>query len=307
MMDEELCEYVSTRFQQRTLDLIEQQNEIIEEYRGKGYTLTVRQLYYQNVARGYCDSGDKAYKRIQEAVTKGRMAGLIDWWSIEDRTRRVMGMRHHTSPAALMREMVWSYRTQKWRDQPVRFEVWIEKDALTGIINGVCSELDISYTALRGFTSLSEMWRAATQRFRRMLDRGQRVVILHMGDHDPSGLDATRDIIDKMETFGAAVEVRRIALNMEQVRALNPPSFEAKPTDSRSRAYIEEYGNEAWELDALDPEMLSALIRDEVMSERDADLWAAAEAAQEAERESLTAVADDWDAVQEWLATRGGD
>jgi len=302
-----LEQYVEIRFQQRTLDLIEQHNEIINEYKAKGLTLTVRQLYYQHVARGWCESSGPALKRIQESVANGRMAGLIDWWSIEDRTRHVRGNQHHDSPASIMRIAARSYRTDKWADQPVRFEVWIEKDALTGIIDPVCRELDVDYTALRGFTSLSEMWRAATGRFADYIAAGQRVVILHMGDHDPSGIDATRDIEAKMETFGAAVEVRRIALNMEQIRELNPPSFEAKPTDSRSRAYIEEYGNEAWELDALNPDMFADLIRDEVMSERDADLWAAAEAAQEAERESLTAVADDWAAVQEWLATRGGD
>lgn len=94
------------------------------------------------------------------------------------------------------------------------------------------------------------MWSAA-QRFISQDYRDNRVII-HLGDHDPSGIDMTRDIQERLQMFGADVYVKRVALTMNQIGTYNPPPNPAKITDSRASKYIDEYSNESWELDALE-------------------------------------------------------
>jgi len=177
-------------------------------------------------------------------------------------------------------------------------EVWIEKDALVGVFERVSQELDIGLFSCRGYTSQSEMWVAA-QRLRRYEQAGQEVVILHFGDHDPSGLDMTRDITDRLALFGANLDVRRLALTMDQVREYNPPPNPAKETDSRFTAYIQEYGDESWELDALPPDVLADLVRAEVDTLKDLDRWNAATSLEKSHKQTLAAVAESWDDVAE--------
>jgi len=157
-----------------------------------------------------------------------------------------------------------------WANQERRCEVWIEKEALAGVIEGVCRELDCPYFACRGYVSQSEQWRAGV-RFR----GDQPTVIIHLGDHDPSGIDMTRDNADRLAMFAGAhkTEVRRIALNADQVEQYEPPPNPAKETDSRFQEYERLYGDQSWELDALEPATIADLIRSEVESIRDPDLW----------------------------------
>jgi hypothetical protein len=125
----------------------------------------------------------------------------------------------------------------------------------------------------------------------------QQTVILHLGDHDPSGVDMTRDIQDRLELLSdrAPIEVRRIALTMEQVRRYNPPPNPAKITDSRSASYIDKYGDKSWELDALEPRVLVALIKENVISIRDNKMYQEAYNKQENGRKSLITAAKKWD------------
>jgi len=150
------------------------------------------------------------------------------------------------------------FRIDKWATQPRRIEVWIEKDALVGVIEGVCTELDVPYFSCRGYTSQSEMWVGAQRLAAHWRKAKQNPLILHFGDHDPSGIDMTRDIQARLQEFsfgtaGHPLELRRLALNMDQVELYGPPPNPAKLTDSRCEAYMEEHGNESWELDALEP------------------------------------------------------
>jgi len=132
-------------------------------------------------------------------------------------------------------------------------------------------------------------------------DRRQKIIVLHLGDHDPSGIDMSRDIEDRLRLFSrnAPIEVRRIALTMEQIEDQQPPPNPAKVTDSRYEGYAAEYGNESWELDALEPQFLSALILEEIIGERDPNLWAVAVNEQETEREQIQDVIDRWNELFE--------
>lgn len=282
--------YETHTFKPDTVAIIERANEIIEEYQRQGFDLTLRQLYYQHVARGLILNNDREYKRLGSIINDARMAGLIDWEHIVDRTRYIRQNSHWDSPADIVNSCARQFQYDKWEDQPNRVEVWIEKDALVGVIEGVCKELDVPHFSCRGYTSQSEMW-AAAQRLRGYSEAGQTPYILHLGDHDPSGIDMTRDIMGRLETFLGDVEVQRLALNMDQVEEHQPPPNPAKITDSRSDSYIEQFGEESWELDALEPQVIVGLVRSAIVELRDEALWAAQVRREGEARQRLTKVA----------------
>lgn len=280
--------YIEKSFQNATLDLITTANTIIEEYQAQGFSLTLRQLYYQMVARDILPNQQKEYKRLGSIISNGRRAGLISWQAIEDRTRNLRGNTHWSSPESRIRSAIKWYAIDKWKDQPYRPEVWIEKDALVGVIAGVCNRLDIDYFSCRGYTSDSEMWRAGHNRLAQRIANGQTPVIIHLGDHDPSGIDMTRDIVDRLELFsGADIDVQRVALNRDQIDRFQPPPNPAKLSDSRAAKYISIHGRSSWELDALDPAIIAEIIERTVMDMRDEDLWDEATETEEAHRQRL--------------------
>lgn len=264
-------QYKEINFRQSSLDLIKLVNQVIQEYQAQGYELTLRQAYYQLVARGYIPNNERSYKNIGNLINDGRLAGLIDWYAITDRTRNLRGNSHWDTPAEVIESAKHSYRLDKWEGQPNYVEVWVEKDALVDVVGQACRPLDVPFFSCRGYTSQSEMW-AAAQRFIRRDDREQRIII-HLGDHDPSGIDMTRDIQERLEMFGADVMVKRVALTMEQIDFYTPPPNPAKLTDSRCWGYIQRFGNESWELDALEPKVITDLITEQVTMYRDDTLY----------------------------------
>lgn len=243
--------------------IIELCNEIIDEYTNDGFILTLRQLYYQLVARDHIANKQSEYNRLGGIVNKGRLGGLIDWEAIEDRTRFIRELSHWSNPSHIIRDCASQFKIDFWENQSFRPEVWIEKDALIGVIEPVCEKYDVPYFSCRGYVSQSEMWNAA-QRVQTYIDEGQQPYIIHLGDHDPSGKDMTRDIEDRFNMFThySGVEVKRIALNWDQIEEYNPPPNPAKMTDSRFETYQAEFGDDSWELDALEPKVISKLIED---------------------------------------------
>lgn len=282
-----LIEYVPKRFGAKALDTIENANKIIGEYQAQGYELTLRQLYYQFVSRNLIQNTMREYKNLGSVVNDARLAGLIDWDAIVDRTRNLQGNQHWSSPSEIVAACVRSYQIDKWANQPTRVEVWIEKDALVGVIERVSRQNDVSFFSCRGYTSQSELWSAA-QRLRDYEIDGQDIVVLHLGDHDPSGKDMSRDIEDRLRLFGVeSLDVRRIALNMDQVRLFNPPPNPAKITDSRASKYIRQYGTKSWELDALEPQVIVDLIQDQIDEIRDNTKWNEKVREEKADRKEL--------------------
>lgn len=284
--------YVPRKFQSKSQNIIDKANQIIEEYQSQGYELTVRQLYYQFVARGFLSNIVKSYDLLKGVVNKARLAGQIDWNAIVDRTRKTTHNQHWDSPRQIVETCAYSYRIDTRETQPFYIEVWVEKEALAGIIEKTCEQLDILSFACRGYGSQSSMWQAA-QRIRAKESRGKKTIILHFGDHDPSGMDMTRDIQDRLDLFGTSTLVERIALNLDQVQKYNPPPDPAKLSDTRCREYIRKYGDNSWELDALEPKVLDELIRDQINMYTNSSLLKEAEELQEEEREVLNKVAND--------------
>jgi hypothetical protein len=292
-------QYKEINFRPKSLELIGLVNQVINEYKAQGYGLTLRQAYYQLVARGYIPNNERSYKNIGNLINDGRLAGLIDWTAITDRTRNLRGNSHWSNPSDVIASAKYSYLLNKWKGQPNYVEVWVEKDALVDIVGQACRPLDTPYFSCRGYTSQSEMWSAA-QRFIRQGDRENRIII-HLGDHDPSGIDMTRDIQERLTMFGANVHVKRVALTMEQIETYNPPPNPAKMTDSRCWKYIENFGYESWELDALEPKMLTNLITEQVTMYRDDEIYQAVCDREDREKEELQMLVDSYDEAINYL------
>lgn len=293
--------YVPKTFNADHQQMIDRANTIIAEYRRQGYDLTLRQLYYQFVSRDFLANNDKNYKKLGNVISDARRAGLVDWEAIVDRTRN---LRTHTgwrSPAAIVRACAAQFDVDWWEHQTHHVEVWIEKDALIGVLERACEEWRCGYFSCRGYTSDSEVW-GAGQRLIQARGRGKKPVILHLGDHDPSGIDMTRDIGDRLEMFsGRAVEIRRLALNMDQVEQYEPPPNPAKTTDARFGEYQRTYGDESWELDALDPTTITDLIATEMRTLIDNDAWEECQRRRDEGREQLSRVSDQWGRIIENL------
>jgi len=315
--------YKDMTFRDAAMQMIQRCNQIIETYAEQGFDLTLRQVYYKLVAtdmfpddrtwRYVPETGkwvrdpngtknaEPNYNWLGEIINDGRLAGLIDWERIVDRTRKLRKLAHWDSPAEIISDAAGQYRLDRWDGQEFRVEVWVEKDALVGVLEDVCNALDVPYFSCRGYTSQSEMWVAA-QRLLKWIDEGYTPLILHLGDHDPSGIDMTRDIKDRLAMFTEQeVEVRRLALTMEQIRSLNPPPNPCKVTDSRAAGYIGRFGRESWELDALEPQYIVDLIRSELEIILDLDKWERATKSEQAQRVLLTAASDQWAAIAKRL------
>lgn len=265
--------YISKNLRAHSLNRIEQVNWIVDDYLRQGYKLTLRQIFYQLVSRDLIENTVKSYKTLGDIVNDGRMLGLIDWDAIEDRTRQSHNAYGHTEVhehnveiddirTAVLRE-IEGYYLHPWTNQPYYLEVWVEKSALEGIVRTAAEKYRAPYLATRGYPSVT-LVKDAADRFIEHTEHGQLCVILHLGDHDPSGVDMTRDIGDRLATLGAGVDVQRIALNMPQIKKYNPPPNPAKETDSRCSSYMRRYGGFSWELDALRPEVLSELIQSKI-------------------------------------------
>jgi len=283
--------------------LLDKCQDIIINYQSKGFTLTLRQLYYQLVSKNLILNEVKAYKALVVLISKARLGGFIDWNAIEDRTRFIRTLPHWHSPLEIITATAGQYRRDKWEWQKYRPEIWIEKDALIGVIEPICNKYDVPYFSCRGYSSLSEMWRAGLRSLDAMANTSypKYPIIIHLGDHDPSGLDMTRDIQNRMNLFtGRKVKVVRIALNMNQIRKAKPliPPNPTKITDSRAPEYIKKFSNDSWELDALPPDTLMALVETEVKKYQDMDNWRSTERKERKERALLANIVDKWDRVK---------
>jgi hypothetical protein len=292
--------YQPKTFGDASLALIEKCNEIIEDYTAQGFVLTLRQLYYQLVSRDIIPNKQSEYKRIGSIVNDARLAGLIDWNAIEDRTRNLRRLSRWNTPNEIVESCARQFHMDMWEGQDVRPEVWIEKDALVGVIEGICNEYDVPFFSCRGYTSQSEMW-GASQRLRKIKQHGQAPIIFHFGDHDPSGKDMTRDIIDRLNLFLGGPKLERLALNMDQVEQYNPPPNPAKTTDSRYAGYIKEFGDESWELDALEPSVIADLIRGALDDLIDRDPWDDRRAKIAENKRELSLISENWNRVVKFL------
>lgn len=293
--------YTNVNLQRGSLQLVSACNRIVDEYLEQGYKLTLRQLYYQMVARGFIPNTPQSYKRLGSVVNDARLGGYMDWEAIEDRTRNLESLPCWDSPESIIGVCARTFRYNQWDGQDNYVEIWVEKEALAGVIERSAGKWDCPWIACRGYMSQSEMWAAANRFESQAKNHKGRLVILHLGDHDPSGIDMSRDIRDRLHVFmdQNAPMVVRIALNMDQVRQYNPPPNPAKVTDSRYASYQDEYGDESWELDALTPDVLDALIEENVKQYLNMKKFKRQETRTKLSRATIQRISERWDEVVE--------
>ena len=260
--------FITKNFGTDRLKTVATANEIIENYQAQGYRLTLRQLYYQFVSKDLIPNSERSYKNLGTAINEGRLAGLIDWDAIEDRVRVPKRSSEWQDIESLVSSALWAYRLPRWKGQDNYVELWVEKDALAGVLQPLATEFHVTLMVNRGYSSQSAMYESAN-RFKEHEDASCH--LLYLGDHDPSGEDMVRDIADRLEMFGASVKVQKLALTMAQVEQYDPPPNPAKTTDSRANKYVEKHGDSSWEVDALPPEVLAALIREAINELLDRD------------------------------------
>lgn len=276
------------KFREDTLKAIAQISVICEQYEGRGRVLTLRGLYYQLVARNLVENTDGSYNRVKGLVGDGRLAGLISWTAIEDLGRNVKGLRTWETPEQLLLEVPKMYRRDKWSDQKFHPEVWMEKQAVEGVVGQVCDEIEVDFLACKGYISHSEIWRAG-QRFAQRIREGRTPIVFYLGDHDPSGMQMVEDHQNRLGMFaGVPIQVVRIALNMPQIERYQPPPQPAKTSDSRYEGYVADTGlTESWELDALTPDVMHEIVRDAVRRIRDEKVWEASCEQENTERQFI--------------------
>lgn len=292
--------FIEKKFGKDALGLLGVIHSILEKYAAEGYDLSLRQLYYQLVAANVVPNTERSYKNVGNLVSDARLAGLIDWDAIEDRGRVTVRNSHWEKPADIIETCVRSFQIDKWAAQPSYIEVMVEKQALEGVLVPVCQALDISFTANKGYSSSSALYRAS-KRFLQRAREDKELYVIYLGDHDPSGIDMSRDVLDRLDLFMRedmgrghgedCITVNRIALNMDQIKTLKPPRNPAKMTDSRAGDYVSKFGTSSWELDAIEPKALAKLVTNAVYSIRDADLWEAEVERETAMRDELAAFA----------------
>ncbi len=287
--------FTTINFRKVSLERLAIINSILEEYRVKGYDLTVRQVYYQMVARGYIENSQKSYDRLADLVNNGRLAGLIDWAMIVDRGRETVTPATWKNPAEIVKTAANQFAVDKWEDQPNHIEVMVEKQALEGVLIPVCQRLGIRFTANKGYSSSSTLYEAGKRLYKKTLE-GKTVWVLYLGDHDPSGIQMTEDVENRLNLFAGevCVNVERLALNMDQVQVFKPPENPAKETDSRYAAYIARFGTSSWELDALDPGTIDQIVTTTVERLRDNIAWSEAVKREDLMKKELQAFADSY-------------
>lgn len=291
-------QYKEINLRRDTLELIEFINRLIASYQAQGFLLSVRQLYYQLVARAIVENTEKSYKRVASIINDGRLAGLIDWDAIEDRGRDIVLRTRWHSGAQIVDSAARGYHMDMWDNQTSRVFVIVEKAALAGVLEGVCQRYDVPLLAARGYPSVSVLRELTLEHITDALNVGQRVTVLHLGDHDPSGIDMTRDLEERIHMFVEGdgcdpddVTINRIALSMRQIEEKKPPPNPAKTTDARFGEYRRRFGDESWELDALEPSYLVNLVDAQISMHIDDDAWEERSAHVEGIREKLTKTA----------------
>ena len=294
--------YVEKTFNSEHTKIINQAVEFLASYEDEGYKASLRQLYYRFVSSvpGFANT-EASYKRLGGIINNAKLAGLIDFDSMEDRGRSCTIPWSQPVVEDAMKDLPYSYGEDFWEDQEAYVEVWVEKDALSNVIERPCEALRVPYMACKGYMSGSATWEAGG-RFENAVARGKRPVLIHLGDHDPSGIDMTRDNGSRLSMFaGADVEVRRIGLNMDQIEQYNPPPNPTKVTDSRAEDYIRQFGHTCWELDALSPSVIAKLIEKEIKKFIDPDIWNETIERQRENRAFLTKVERNADRVFDFV------
>ncbi len=281
--------YHIPKLHRASMELVDQMVDIAHNYADRGYRLTVRQLYYQLVSRNIVRNADSAYQRVSKLLNWARHSGRLDWEIIWDPGRRRLMPGEYDSLSWFVSRVKDEYRRPRWEGQKHYVEVMVEKDALVGVLEDVTDKYHVSLMANKGYTSASAMKLLSERLIFNDEFKQKKCHVLYLGDHDPSGIDMVRDVRKRLARFFTIADVERIALNMDQIKEHDLPPNPAKMTDPRSAAYVEKFGRDSWELDALDPDVLAGLVEESILEYLDVPKYEKMVKLEKEDRERLVA------------------
>jgi hypothetical protein len=238
-----------------TLQLLDEAVQVL----ANAHPQTVRQVFYQLVVRQVLENSLNSYKKVSRLLADGRLEGAIPWAWVEDRNRRPRHVQMWRGPQRFLESVLESYRRDVWASQPCYVEVWLEKDALSGIVQDVSEPYGVTLCVGRGYDGWSSVHWAA-ERYRAREAAGQPVHVIYLGDHDPSGEDMVRSLRERLARLGCTPDIRKRAITAAQIEDLGLPPAPTKATDSRSRGFVATHGDATVELDALPVQVLRDLL-----------------------------------------------
>jgi hypothetical protein len=265
----------------KTLHLLDVAREVLTAI----HPMTVRQVYYQLVSRQVIENNRGQYQAVSMALVAARQDGTIPWAWIEDRNRRPRQVSMWAGIADFGASALAAYRRDVWTTQTSYVEVWLEKDALSGIFEDVLTPYGVTLNVGRGYDGWDSIHNAAAR-----YGDGSSTTVCYFGDFDPSGEDMVRSLRDRLGFFDCRPEIIKSALTAEDIDAYHlPPDF-TKATDSRSAAFVAKHGDVAVELDALPVDVLRGRLVTDVESGMDLDALAEVRATELDEREHLASL-----------------
>jgi hypothetical protein len=258
--------------------IVEEALEVFKQYDS---ALTLRQLYYRLVSKHLFPNTINSYKRLSRIMVKAREQGDVPVNCLEDRSRRILGRGDtgYSSAEEFLRRRITGLKESykeftmpMWDDQPNYVLVSLEKDALSRLMSDIANQYSVRTFPTRGYPSFTYVNRMATYIRNRL--KGKPTVVLYFGDHDPSGVDIERDLEDRLRKYDAGdFKVIRIALTKDQIQQYNLPPMPVKRSDARSEGFLESFGDQSVELDALDPNTLKFMVAQSIAANIDLDLW----------------------------------
>lgn len=249
--------------------------------------MTVRQIFYRLVSQGAIPKTENAYKNIVvRLLTQMRMDREIPFGWIADNTRWMRKPRTYSSVEELLRDTARTYRRSVWDDQEAYIEIWLEKEALAGVLVEETATWDVPLMVTRGYSSLSFLYEAAQH----ILEENKPTYLYYFGDHDPSGLDIPRNVQSRLEEltgYEADIHFERVAVTPEQIVSMNLPTRPTKQSDSRSKDFV----GGSVEVDAIPPQALRDIARECITQHIDPDTYRQLGIVEQSERDALEQLA----------------
>lgn len=270
------------------------------------YAMTLRQLFYALVSSAAISKAEPAYGRLKRVMRDLREDGTVPWGWLVDHTRSVFAARTWEGLEGLLADSARLYRRDLMRQQEVAIQLWAESDSIGSVVAPVADRYTIPTFIGRGYSARGYLWNAARDAVAAHA-AGKDVHILHVGDHDPSGVDIFRDVEETLRLYVTAVEsrlpvasvrrtfdeddiagstawleVERLALLPEQIEAHDLPVRPPKASDARTASFS---GPGAVEVEALPVEALLAIVEHAITDRIDTEALRVAELAEASERE----------------------
>jgi hypothetical protein len=260
--------------------------EAVIDLRDEFTVMTVRQIFYALTVRGIVPKDENAgYRPVQTQLLKMRREGLLEWSFISDATRWMRKPTTFDSSEDALELVRRTYRRNLWQSQDCRVEVWLEKDALAGVVMNATDPWDVRLMVSRGTSSATFLYSSALEAQRAWDEAGIETHIFALYDHDAAGLRCARTVERGLRDHvsDAPIDFTSLAITDKQIEEWDLPSRPAKKSDPEAHKFT----GPAVELDAIPPDRMMLLVENAIVDLIDADAWKKEQAVEQSERELL--------------------